>query len=429
MKLVFTLFLGLLATRAAGQVLGGIAVAPDGSIFVVKNYPDDVVYRVDPQTGAATVVSSDAVGGGPLLLFPDDIAVEAGGSLVVTVPAGNASSLLRVDPSTGDRSVVSDAVTGAGVPLYAPRSVAVGADGALLVSEAADDPAREDRVQRVDAATGDRTIIANPTTGTGPVLGFPTGIAVEPGGDAVVTDLVLDAVVRVDPATGNRTSVADATTGHGPALTRAMAIDAAPDGRLVVAEVPFDPTFCVYLCPSELCGICLIPAPSLVAVDPASGDRTRVSGGGSCLVVSISNCLTPYLGRTGSGPDLFEPTGVAVESPGSYVVADGLGAVVRVNAATGRRRVLTDLGTSAAAVPPGRREGLRRLAAEGGPRAYRPRNPEAWLRSALGDAAWAQALRRSPETFLARLSAAERREVGARLYAALLRTMRTRSRR
>ncbi len=55
----------LTATRAAAQVLGGLAVAPDGSIYVVRNYPDDVVYRVDPQTGVSAIVSSDTVGSGP----------------------------------------------------------------------------------------------------------------------------------------------------------------------------------------------------------------------------------------------------------------------------------------------------------------------------------------------------------------------------
>ncbi len=241
------------------------------------------------------------------------------------------------------------------------------------------------------------------------MLGFPSGIAVEPSGDVVVTDLVLDAVVHVDTATGDRMIVSDAATGTGPPLTRAMAIDAA-----------LDPTFCVFVCPSELCGICLLPAPSLVSVDPASGDRTRVSGGGSCVVVSVSSCLTPFFGRRGGGPDFFEMTGVAVESPRSYLVADGDGTVMRVNSVTGRRRVLADLGGA----PTAARTRLRRLESPSdGPQVYRPREPEVWLRSALGSSVWARALRHSPETFLASLSPVERRAVGDRLYAALWQTM------
>jgi hypothetical protein len=339
------------APSAQAQVLGGISVGPDGSIFVVRNYPDDVIFRVDPVTGAAAVVSSDTVGSGPPLLFPLNLASEASGSLVVTVPGFSQQKVLRIDPATGDRTVVSDASTGAGAPLYAPRGIAVAPDGALLVTEAVEDMSHPDDVVRVDPVTGDRAFVTSPSVGTGPLLGYPVSIAIEAGGGAVVTDLVLDAVVRVDLATGDRSVVSDAATGRGPVLRRAMAIAAAPDGRLLVAEVPIQPTFCLYLCPSEFCGLCLLPAPSLVSVDPVSGDRTRVSGGGSCLVFGISDCLTPFLGRKGRGPDFFEPTGVAVESGGSYVVADGLGPVVRVDAATGRRRVLADLHDAAPSIP------------------------------------------------------------------------------
>ena len=52
--------------------------------------------------------------------------------------------------------------------------------------------------------------------GSGPAFVSPRGIAVEADGSLVVVDLGLDAVVRVDPVSGDRTIISDASTGSGP---------------------------------------------------------------------------------------------------------------------------------------------------------------------------------------------------------------------
>jgi hypothetical protein len=52
--------------------------------------------------------------------------------------------------------------------------------------------------------------------GSGPGFVSPRGIAVATDGDFVVADLGLEAVVHVDQTTGDRTILSDADTGSGP---------------------------------------------------------------------------------------------------------------------------------------------------------------------------------------------------------------------
>ncbi len=63
----------------------------------------------------------------------------------------------------------------------------------------------------VDPVSGDRTIISDDSTGSGPGFGILLfGITVEANGDLVVTAAAMDAVIRVNPVSGDRTIVSDA---------------------------------------------------------------------------------------------------------------------------------------------------------------------------------------------------------------------------
>jgi hypothetical protein len=428
--LVFSV--GLQAAPVAAQTPRGIAIEADGSIvvvgynFVVGYGTDYEVIRVDPATGVVTTVSSSTVGSGPSLGQAEDIAVEPSGSLVVTLPSRGLQKVLRVDAVSGDRSVVSDLTIGSG-PVFFPQSIAT-AGGALFVTQ--DQQSGDPEIIGVDPSTGDRSIVSGPSRGSGPAVKALTSIVVEPSGSLAVTEQLLDAVVRIDTATGDRTIVSDPHTGSGPRLARMVAITAAPDGTLAVADRGGD-NFCVPFCPSELCQICLETAPSLVRVEPVSGDRTTVSGGGKCLTVGLVGCVTPYFGHTGFGPRFLAPTDVAVEAEGSYVLADnGLvdprtgevnPGLLRVNSVTGRRRVLAQFGTGSAGVEPA--HGRGGTLARGLSRVYRLQDPETWMRNALGRDYGPLAATR-PDLFFASLPAARRQIVGERLYAAMSRLLR-----
>jgi DNA-binding beta-propeller fold protein YncE len=188
-------------------VVGDVATEPDGSFAVGDGLA--AVVRVASDTGDRTVLSGCAafnpetysctasIGNGPPLGYPEGIAVEPDGSLVV-VDSGN---VVRVDPDTGDRTVI-----GTGPPLDFPEGIAVEPDGSLVVVDSGN-------VVRVNPVTGERALVSgfdretNMTIGNGPLLVLPRDIAVEANGSLIVVDTSLVAVVRVNPLTGNRTLI------------------------------------------------------------------------------------------------------------------------------------------------------------------------------------------------------------------------------
>jgi len=140
------------------------------------------------------------------LLAPFGIAVEADGHLVVF--DGTLKSVIRVDAHTGNLTLVSGQGVGGGPPFIRPAGIAVEADGQLIVMDSGGlffgHPAA---VVRVDPHTGNRTMVSDATHGGGPPFLNPVGIAVEADGQLIVVDSHLEAVVRVDPHTGDRTIV------------------------------------------------------------------------------------------------------------------------------------------------------------------------------------------------------------------------------
>lgn len=390
----------LLAPGLVAAGINGVATAPDGSIVLVaalSSAPDGpgAVYRLDPRTGQLTVVSSGSSGSGPVLVYPVDVAVEADGSLVVTdfadLVAGSAHSnrLMRVDPATGARTIVADAGRGAGPLLSGPRGIAVGTDGTLFVTNGSGRPA----VIRVDPTTGDR---ADASTGTGPAFAAPYGIVTESDGRLAVTESGrAGAVLRLDPLTGDRSVVSDDESGAGPPLRQLRGVDVQGDGGLVVADQGHT-LFCGGATPF---GFCLRRDAALMRVDPLTGDRRVLSGGGTALSVWLGNFfdgrVTPWFGRVGTGPGFGSPTGVARETDGSVLVADGDSArpvVVRVDVATGRRAVATRLdnpgsGQTQETGPRSTRATRRMLEAWMGSRAAERLYASLWktMRETLGD--------------------------------------------
>jgi hypothetical protein len=128
-------------------------------------------------------------------LGPTGIVVEPSGTLVVV--DNGLRAVVRVDPQTGARTIISDATTGSGPMFQRLGNIAVEATGDLVTVD-------HGRVLRINPVTGARTIVSAASTGSGPAFFVPSEIAVEPTGMLVGTVPGFRAVVRVDPLSGDR---------------------------------------------------------------------------------------------------------------------------------------------------------------------------------------------------------------------------------
>jgi sugar lactone lactonase YvrE len=252
---------------AASAALGnpvGVAVDAAGNLFVA-DYGNSRVRRVDAATGVITTLAGTGVEGfggdggpatGASLRFPQAVAVDVAGNLFVA-DTGN-DRVRRVDAATGVITTVAGnglegysgdggPATGAAVDL--PSGVAVDAAGNLFIADQANQ-----RVRRVDAATGVITTVAGtgtPTDGgdggpaTGASLRNPAGVTVDAAGNLFIADRGNSRVRRVDAATGVITTVAGTgVAGYGGdggpptaailSAPRAVAVDAM--GNLFIAD-------------------------------------------------------------------------------------------------------------------------------------------------------------------------------------------------
>lgn len=196
----------------------GIDLAPNGDALVVdpSAFPDNRggVIRVDRLTGQRTLVSNNASPTGePRFSNPAGVARAPNGDLYVVDPdafANTDGGVIRVDRLTGQRTTVSENQSPTGGPSFVdPLAIARAPNGDLLV---ADENAfgGSGGVIRVDRDTGERTTVSqNQSPIGGPSFSAPTGIALLPNGDIVVTDGAGASVIRVDRNTGERTLVSD----------------------------------------------------------------------------------------------------------------------------------------------------------------------------------------------------------------------------
>jgi len=160
-----------------------VAVEPSGSLAVTLPFIGfQKVLRVDAVSGDRSILSDETVGSGPSI-FPKSIAA-AGGALFVTEDQEFGDpGIVRVDPSTGDRFIVSGPSRGGGPAVKAPTGIAVEPGGSLVVTEQL-----LEAVVRVDPATGDRTIVSDAHTGSGPPLPWVVAITATPDGTLLVAD-------------------------------------------------------------------------------------------------------------------------------------------------------------------------------------------------------------------------------------------------
>jgi hypothetical protein len=277
--------------------------------------------RVVAALGAGGVLATVLSAAGPAALAQPTalpkacVAIEALVTDGISGPGTGGGEVLRVSP--GGQSTLTTNSSPPGNPaLDTPSDMAFLPNGDIVITDEGS-AARRPAVIEVNPGTGARTLISGRGQGSGPALQVPVSVAVEASGDILVADEGATAgtqLLRITPATGDRVVLSANGTGTGPTLT----------GSSLGLEGGV-----IYL---------MDQAGTIMSVDPVTGDRTLISGP-----------------TRGTGPGFAFPVSMASDSANSVVVLDmkqapvgpgfGLGALIRVDLATGNRTVLSVDGT------------------------------------------------------------------------------------
>jgi streptogramin lyase len=235
---------GGLAIEARLSEPSGLAVGPDGSIFIADR-ANERVRRVDSHTGVIATVAgtgkAGSSGDGGLataarLRRPERVALGPDGSLFIS-DTGN-HKVRRVTPDgvittfagTGVEGFQGDGGPAVAADLAFPKGIAVGADGSVFVATAFLGPiAREglpanlDRVRKVGPDGIITTVAGAPSppgefkdgiSATLAVLSSPEGVALANDGTLFIADRAHNRVRRVSPD-GHIETVAGVSDGPG----------------------------------------------------------------------------------------------------------------------------------------------------------------------------------------------------------------------
>jgi hypothetical protein len=269
----------------------GYAVALASNFAFVTDFSSDALVSIDTTTGNSVIVSDGMIGTGPAFDGPGGTVLVNGNTAALvtnwrTVPGPILGELLSVDLVSGNRTVVSDGTTGMGPILFGPIGVAlVDATMALVTNNAADE------LMSVDLTNGNRTIVSGFGIGAGPEIDTPEGVTMDTANNrALVTDSFSNSLMAVTLVDGNRTIISDATTGTGPNFNFpiGVVVDSANNRALVASSF------------SNL----------ILAVDLATGNRTIFS----------DDINDP---ANGTGPVLDFPSGIALDGKDTAFVSGG----------------------------------------------------------------------------------------------------------
>jgi sugar lactone lactonase YvrE len=217
----------------------GVVVGRAGRIFVVESSIDALI-EIDAVSGVRTVISDASTGSGPTFPLPTQLALDEDGDFYIVDTALDA--IIRVDSDSGDRTLISDASTGTGDIFQSIKNISVETDGSILAVDFSVVPLVRG-VIRVDPTNGNRTVVSNDGTGTGPSFGTPGSVLAEAGGDIILSDKT-QGVFRVDPVSGDRTILSDNPTGLGPGFGIAQGVVVKYNAALSLSSetINFEPT-------------------------------------------------------------------------------------------------------------------------------------------------------------------------------------------
>jgi hypothetical protein len=232
------------------------------------------------------------------------------------------AAVINAAGSGGARTVVTGDGVGSGVSLNNPTLVTVAPNGTVYYYDTTASGTALG-VFSINPATGARALVSGDGVGTGPAFVAVSGLAWDLATSSlVVSDSGSSAnnsgILGVDPSSGNRTQITGNGLGSGAAIDNPQFATVAANGTIYYYETTASGT-----------------ADGVVAVNPANGARTLVSGGS---------------GPLGSGSAFVAVTGLAWDLSTSTLIASDAGTsssnsgIIRVDPSTGDRTFVTGNG-------------------------------------------------------------------------------------
>jgi hypothetical protein len=239
-----------------GRMTGVRVDAPNGRAFVYSS-SGGRIGQVDLDDMDLVTVASTAIGTGESLQFASDLAYDAVGSRLILPVGGSVNGLLEVDETTGNRTIFANASVGTGASTSGGLAVEVDPTGAVVYYGTN----TEGTIARVTVATGVRTRVTadgGGGVGTGPSVAGMSAIRLDAANNRLLVVAGLtDSLMAVSLATGNRTELSGPNVGAGYPLAALRGGDVDFDRGLVVST---DATM-----------------DCLVVIDLTSGDRVAFS--------------------------------------------------------------------------------------------------------------------------------------------------------
>ncbi len=307
---------GGLATAAQLRLPHDVALDGAGNLYIADS-DNHRIRKVDSATDNISTVAGGRTGDGGLataasLDFPKDMAVDGSGNLYIADTENN--RIRKVDAVMGNISTVAgDGTNGDGgdsgdgdlataAQLSRPAGVALDGSGNLYIADY-----DNDRIRRVDAATGYISTVAGGGTGgdggpaTAAQLNGPNSVALDGAGNLYIADAHNNRIRKVDAATGYISTVAgDGTSGDDG------------DGGLAIEAQLAQPE-----------GIALDGAGNLYIADSDNHRIRKVDADGYISTVAGTGG-SGYSGDGGLAVDarLYFPSSVALDGSGNLYIAD-----------------------------------------------------------------------------------------------------------
>ncbi len=332
-----------LAVALPAPARAGTTLTP-GEIVVAdaRAFGGGALIAVDPTTGAETVISDNDMpvnADNQLFADPFVLTIDAAGDILVANTynmggscSGGCGGVIRVDPATGAETVLSSnamAINASSQYFNQPTGITIAPDGEILVADWGGTDGLG-RVIGVDPTTGKEMLISSnamPVNASSQYFDYAQGITTDAAGDIFVSDPMAfgtgGGIIEVNPTTGKETELsandmavnASSQYFHSPSQITAL-----PDGHLLVAD----------WCETTACG-------AVVDVDPTTGKEALVSANSMPVNASSQYFDQPTAVAVDASDRIIE-----VQEAGlGGSCSGGCGGLVYVDPTTGAEQVLS----------------------------------------------------------------------------------------